>query len=507
MKLNPTTQQLIAREYRRLSDAKGGTSLDRQGAGNAVAAAENGWTLGEPYIDDGLSASRYARKRRDDFENLIADLSSGPTGRTSGFGADVLMLWESSRGSRKVGEWVSFIELCEAKQVLIWVTTHERLYDPRNGRDRKSLLEDAVDSEYESYKTHVRVTGTTAYEARKGRPHGKAPDGLMPVYDPRTGVLVTWVEDPERSGPVKELFELLEKGHSLAAIEGRFLEAGYLNRSGRPYSREHLRIMALRYAYAGLREHRGEIYEGVWDGIVPVRRFWNVNRILTAPARKTTRGGRARHELTAGLWCGVCGRGCTVGLVGRQRGRAPVYKCPDGCVSVQKRDVDEFVIGTREEPGAMMAYLARADLYRLLAAPDVDEAEVREVQAQLARERAELEKMEKASGRTLAEVEVLARSVETMRAEVKRLEERERELTLPPVVLKFIQPGLNVWESWEAAPVSARRELVRIVLSERGLGRVFVTKAEPRGPRQTADERLDFRRYPAPAGRRQANAG
>ena len=488
--------QLVAREYRRLSDAKGGTSLDRQGSDNAVVAAENEWTLGEPYVDDGLSASRYARKRRDDFENLIADLSTGSTGRTSEFGADVLMLWESSRGSRKVGEWVSFIELCEEKQVLIWVTTHERLYDPRNGRDRKSLLEDAVDSEYESYKTHLRVTGTTAFEARRGRPHGKAPDGLMPVYDSKTGDLETWVEDPQRSGPVKELFQLLEKGHSLAAIEERFLAAGYLNRSGRPYSREHLRIMALRYAYAGLREHRGDVYEGMWDGIVPVTRFWNVRRILTAPSRKTSRGGRAAHELTVALWCGPCRRLCQVSLTQGQRRRSPVYRCEGGCVSIQKQAVDDYIIGTPEEPGALMVYLARDDLYRLLAAPDADGTEVREIQVRLAQERTELKEMEQATARTLAEVEILGRSLTEKRTEVRRLEQREHELTLPPAVLPFIDPDTDVWTTWDETPVSGRRELVRIVLSERGLGKVYIHPALRNGPNQPpVTERLEFRNH------------
>ncbi|NJP75683.1 hypothetical protein HCJ99_33950, partial [Streptomyces sp. C1-2] len=44
---------LIAREYRRLSD-KGGRSVDDQGAENRTAADEQGWALGEPYVDDGF---------------------------------------------------------------------------------------------------------------------------------------------------------------------------------------------------------------------------------------------------------------------------------------------------------------------------------------------------------------------------------------------------------------------------------------------------------------------
>lgn len=490
---NLNGRQLIAREYRRLSDAKGGTSLQDQAEDNEVSADEHDWELGEPYIDDGLSASRYARKRRDDFENLTADLSSGPTGRDSRFGADILMLWESSRGSRKVGEWVSFIELCEAKQVLIWVTTHERLYDPSNGRDRKSLLEDAVDSEYESYKTHKRVSRTTAIQARKGRPYGFAPDGMRPVYDEKTGKLLTWVENPDRSHIPRQLFRLLEEGVTLAEIERRFGNRGYVDLSGNPFTRSHLRDMALRHSYAGLRSHRGEVYNGVWDGIIPADRFWNVQRILTAPHRKTTRTGRAVHELTGALRCDVCGKLSRVAV--NNSGRA-VYKCRGNCWIIQKAPVDEYIIGTREDPGALMEYLARDDLYQLLAAPGSDEAAVREVQTHLAQARAELEEMEQAKARTLAEAQVLARSIEDKRADVKRLEAREADLTLPPAILKMVSPGINVWDSWDQAPVSARREVVRVILSPRGLGTVYIGPALRHGPNQPVVERLDFRNTP-----------
>ncbi|MCH5677986.1 recombinase family protein [Streptomyces gilvus] len=482
------TAQLIAREYRRLSNKKRGTSLSRQGSDNAVSASDNAWRLHpEPYIDDGLSASRYARKNRDDFEKLIADLQTGPTGRDSRFGADVLMLWESSRGSRKVGEWVEFIELCEAKHVLFWVTTHERLYDPRNGRDRKSLLEDAVDSEYESYKTHRRTSGTVAFQASIGRPHGAPPDGLMPVYDEKTGDLVTWVEDPDRAHIPRELFRLLEEGVSLTEIERRFRAAGYLNRSGSPYSREHLRQSALKHAYAGLRSYDGHVFEGTWDGIVDPARFWAVQRILNAPHRKTTRGGRASHELTGSLWCSRC-------LIPITKIRDEVaYQCTGCWLRIQKGPVDDYIIGTKEEPGALLAFLARRDLYKRLAARDGDDQELRELRARLEQARAERDEFRSAKGSNLAEAMVLANSLSAKEQEVTELEAHERDLSLPPSVAKMIRPDTDVWESWEEATVSARREVARVVLSERGLGKPYVLPAPSRGRNQLVVERLDFR--------------
>src|SRR6266567_5443082 len=131
-----TTTQLKGREYLRVSQDRSGRarSVEEQHDDNLKAAEAHGFSInGEAYSDVSLSASRYATKVRGDFGRLLADLGRGR------FGADVLVLWESPRGSRKVGEWVTLIELCETAR--IHVTTNGRTYDPANARDRRSMLE------------------------------------------------------------------------------------------------------------------------------------------------------------------------------------------------------------------------------------------------------------------------------------------------------------------------------------------------------------------------------
>lgn len=492
---------LIAREYRRLSDRKGGTSLEDQGTDNEVAADENEWKLGEPYVDDGKSASRYARGRRNDFDQMVDDLESGPTGRTSRFGADILMLWESSRGSRRVGEWVSFIELCEDKGVKIWVTTHERLYDPANGRDRKALIDDANDSEFESYKTHRRVTRTTPKEAAKGRPHGQAPDGLKPLYDETTGKLLTWVEDEARSIVPRELFRLLEAGHSFSDIERRFARRGYTNKAGDPLTHGRLRSMAIKHAYAGLRSYKGTLYPGVWDGLVSEERFWAVYRVITDPARVTTTGP-ARHVLTAVLTCGRCGplprnRWRLLGAR-TPHDRKASYTCKACGLKIQKDPVDELLIGERRRPGVLLRYLAREDIYDVLRAPGSDEAAVSNLQAELARARTERDELRGAKGETLAEVRILATSLTAKEEEVAELEERERELTLPAPVLGIIRPGVDIWDSWHTAPIEARRATARLICSPRYLGRLVILPSPRTGWHQPIAERLHWDKSPAP---------
>lgn len=497
--------RLVAREYRRLSDAKGGTSIEDQGSDNTTAADENDWDLhGEPYIDEGLSASRYARKRRDDFDQLVADLSSGSTGRESRFGADILMLWESSRGSRRVGEWVSFIELCEEKGVKIWVTTHERLYNPANGRDRKALIDDANDSEYESYKTHKRVSRTAANQARKGRPYGEAPYGLMPVYDANTGKLVNWTEDPLRSMVPRELFRLLERRIPMAEIERRFERRGYRNRSGRPFIHAHLADMARRHSYTGLRYYKGVAYEATWDAIVPRKRFWNVQRFLDTPGRATYKGGGAQYELTAGLRCSRCGALFRVEKHEGPRARAsranrkPGYKCTNGCLNIEKQPVDELIIGKPGDLGVLLSYLAREDIYEVLRAPGSDDATVRQVQAQLATARAERDEMRQAKGSNMAQVLVLANSLAAKEQEVAELEARERELTLPSSILSVIKPGADVWTSWHEASIPARRDAVRLILAPRYLGYPYILPSPRTGPNQPVAERIVWRHVEGP---------
>ncbi|MGW4030790.1 recombinase family protein [Streptomyces sp. NPDC004838] len=490
-----STDRLRAREYRRLSDAKGGTSIEDQGLDNHDAAADQDWDLGKPYVDEGLSASRYARRARGDFDQLVADLKTGPTGRASDFGADILMLWESSRGSRQVGEWVSFIELCEQKRVRIWVTTHERLYDPANGRDRKALIDDAVDSEYESYKTHKRVSRTAPKEAARGRPHGEAPCGLKPVYDAATGKLITWVEDEERSEIPRTLFEMLEAGHTLAAVERRIFELGYRNGKGKRFTRGQLRFMAVRHSYAGLRYYKGAVYQGVWDGIVSEERFWAVYHRMTDPSRATAYGG-VKHPLTSSLWCGGCEK--NLGPLGVP-GRKPVYRCTSCGRRIQKQPVDDLIIGDRSAPGVLMAYLARADIYEVLSAPGRDDAAVRDIRVRLARARAERDELRGATGATLAEVRLLASSLDAKEAEVVDLEARERQLAVPAAVLSIVRPGVDIWESWHQAPITARRETASLILGPGYLGRPCLLRSPRTGASQPIAERIEWRRTLPPS--------
>ncbi|ONK12247.1 recombinase family protein [Streptomyces sp. MP131-18] len=480
---------LTGREYLRVSQDRSGQkrSVTEQHGENKEIAAEHGITIsGEPYTDNDLSASRYARKQREDFGRLMNDLKSDL------FGAQILVLWEASRGSRQMTEWVQLIEVCAEKRVRIFVTSHERLYDPRNGRDRSVLYDEANKGEYSSFETSERIKRTARRLARVGRPYGPAPYGFRPVYDQATGDLVNWVEDRPAARVPKILFHALVRGISFKRIERYLAKRGYLTHRGRPFTHQRLLGMAKTYAYAGLRVHipneidgepvrrRGvknpQITGAIWEPLVSPEVFWKVQKILADPARRTYRHGRAVHVLTSVIRCDVC-----AGPLRVKRPDMPdaVYVClRRQCVQISKAAVDAVLIGDVHNPGALLRYLASDAIYRDFAAPPTDDARDARVRAQLAELRAEKAVCESTQTKTAAEALMIAKTLDGITADIAALEARQQAAAMPSTIRSLVAPGQDIAERWARIELTARREAARLIFSPAALGEVRIRRRE-----------------------------
>lgn len=492
-----------AREYLRVSlDSSGREkSPEEQHGDNQRAADSRGWTLGKPYRDIG-SASRYAKKARQDFDRLIADLEAGH------FDANILILWESSRGSRKVGEWANLIELCEARGVKIFVTADAKLYDPREARDRRSLLEDAIDSAWESDKTSKRAIRARAADAASGRPNGPPNFGYARRFDPATGRLEAQDRDPDEAPIVEELFDRLYRGHSLLSIQKDFAARGIRSRQrfdkdGNPlpriaFSSQHLRSLAICRAYLGEREHtpgrkgtRGhhatletKYHKAMWPALVSRRKFFAVQRILTDPDRVTIRPGRSKHLLSMIAVCDVCD-----GPLAAKKPDTPEahYTCnKGGHVKVGYHELNEHV------EDEIITYLSRPENLALLA--ESDDAEVERAQATVAEIEGELRKL---AARVVAGelgVDFAALAEPGLRARLKAAKEAEERLSQPAVLAGLIEPGEDVATSWNRAPMTSKRGVVRILLTPPLLGEVRVIRSPVKRHRAPIEDRVVWRR-------------
>lgn len=494
--------EVLARAYLRVSKDRSGVAKS-VGQTNDVLAADcesRGWKYGASYSDNSKSASRYSRDVRGDFDQLIGDLEGDR------FGARVLLLWESSRGSRRVDEWVRLIDLCELRKVYFWVHTHNRLYDPANPRDRRTLLEDAVDSEYESGKTSARTRRDMAASAREGRPQGQIPFGYRRLYNDRTGKLIRQELDPDTAPLVKELFERYLEGVSLNDIAREWAERGVRSKGGKRFSPEHLRTLLRRPCYAGLRVHlpgvsgggsrkitEKDLYPAQWAGIVTQKQWRDVVKRMRAAGeahadkdRQAPRDGKAEYLLTYIARCAPCGGPMSA----RQRSNTVMaYGCHDlGCVSLLISELDEYI------EDILLTHLENPRVIREIRARSEQEDErVDKLTADIGRWEALIAELED----QVAEEKMtagLAGAIE--RKNLKKIKEAREEiqrLTIPSALVGMIAPGADVRQRWADAPMSARRITARAMFTPEQLGQIRIVGGK-RGVRTPAQDRVTLYR-------------
>lgn len=479
---------MTGREYLRVSRDKSGRerSPEEQHRDHLGVAIEHAWVLGESYKDIG-SASKYAAKAREGFDRLVADLAADR------FGAQMLVLWEGSRGSRRTNEWVHLIELCEDRNVKIFIYTYERVFDPANPYDRADLLELAIKSELASAETSKRTRRAAAATAAEGRPSGRCPYGYQRRYDPVTRKLVAQEEEPAEAAVVRELFERLHAGHSLRSIEKDFEARGIRSRSGKVFSAQHLRSLALNSAYSGVRVHdpnRGPGHKlsptatftpAVWTGLVERTVFLAVKRRLTAPERVTTRPGRAVHLLSMIALCDLCDGP----MAARSSDRGREYTCHrKGCVRVGYEELNTFA------EAAIIAYLSRPENLEWLTAQADDDATLLKAREQVAEIRNELDDLADRVGAGQISATLAARAEPAIQSRLKAAETLVAELTTPAPLRDLIGPGVDPVARWKSAPMPARREALRLLFSPQVCGQLRVRRSPTPGHRCPVADRV-----------------
>ncbi len=490
-----------ARPYLRVSVDKSGRdrSPEEQLRDHKRAAERHGWTLGEEYRDKG-SASRFAKKERKDFSRLLVDLDQGR------FDANILILWESSRGSRKLSEWVRLLELCEERKVRIYVTSDNRLYDLGDARDRRSLQEDGVDAEYESAKVSKRTKRNTAAFAAEGRPHGRIPFGYTRIYSDPSSTVRKQVPDVEEAPVIRELYDQLYKGVPLHAIARDFKARGFLRRqrydkqTGAPLPREpfspaHLRSLALNRTYIGERVHdpnrrqghataAATVSKGTWPALTTRKKWLRVEAMLTDKDRKTTRGGKAVHLLSLIAKCDACDG--TLSARSHPSGKGdPVYACRQrGCVTV---DYAELTALAEEQ---IFLHLSRPG--NLAQLTETDDAELEAARAAVTGVEKELRDLAARVGRNELSQEFAAMTAPGIEARLQEAKELETRLSTPAVLAGYLEPGQDVRQAWPHIPIAARRTIVRILCSPGYIGELRITRSPLAGHRVPVAERLKW---------------
>jgi len=261
----------------------------------------NGWPIAGEFEDVDRSASAYARKKRDDFEEMIEGIETGE--------CRVLVAFEASRYYRDLEIYVRLRRICMEADVLLCY--NGQVYDLSKSSDRKATARDAVDAESEAESIRERNLRTTRQNASRGGAHGPVPDGYKRRYDPDSGDLVDQVPHPERAGLIAEIFRRAAAAEPLAAICRDLNERGETTHRDKLWQRHHLQALLRNPAYIGHRRHLGvDTGKGLWPPICDdedfAETFQTVQEILSLPGRQLSPGSEARHLQTGIAGCGEC---------------------------------------------------------------------------------------------------------------------------------------------------------------------------------------------------------
>jgi site-specific DNA recombinase len=454
----------------------GGTSVTKQLERGRDFAKREGVNVVSEIRDDNKSASRGSRERSG-FADVRGQIERGE--------ADLLILWEVSRSSRDLEEFMRLVNTCSDNGLTIAVSGTR--YDPSAVNDWLPLVFQGVMAEAEARRIRQRNIDSVEINALRGTPHGRIPYGYRRVYDPMTGVLVKQTPHDEHDPNVltAEAQVIAEAVHAVLAGVTLRQVCRDLNAQGVPTPRKPrkdtiaenpggivtvwepstLRQLLLNPTIAGRRVHRGEdIGPAAWDPIVDYGTWLRLRNYLKDPSRLTVsnpRGPAPRHLLSGIARCGECGARMKAATNMSRIPRA--YTCrAEGCmrVTASADRVDErveAVLAALFERPDFQGALAGAHRRRETAAtrgPDVASL--------IGAREAEFEAVERL--REAGELTLRAYAAETKRIElaIKGLRSQQAAAVSSPALRRLLT-GATLQDGWDEAELMDRREVVRLL--------------------------------------------
>ncbi len=433
-------------------------SIDEQLVEGREAAEDNGWPIVAEY-SDGVSASRFGRRTRKEWHNLLDDLDQGLL--------DVIITWEPSRADRDLETWVAFVAKCRAKGVLIHITGEDDTLDARNPSHWRRLIEGGLDAAMESEKISKRVRRGVAAAAVAGAFHGDCPYGYERVIvgerPTRHGAKPVKEQRPHpvHAAVVAEIFERVARNDPIKTVVDDLNQRGVLAPVGEVWHRNTIRKIVFNVAYLGQRSHKGEVHDGTWPELVSADLFHAAGKVLRDPKRKTAQPGRLKHLLSY-VVSTPCGS--VVHYMGPARGRYARYHCvADGCAAVGVAEAEEYVARL------VVKRCCRKDVRELFTDDDEPAQRAKDEAAALRGKLKEatdsfLKPKGGISADRLAEIE------QQLKPQIADAEARSVSRKAPQAMLDLLSAAefgaVKVRPVWDGLPVAAQREVLRLLFDD-----------------------------------------
>lgn len=438
------------------------------------------WHIVQVFQDAGLSASRHARRERDDFESLLDAIENEPA--VPGV-IRIVVAYEASRYYRDLEAYVRLRNACYHAGVLLCY--NNTVYDLSKREDRKATAQDAIAAEDEVEGIRDRNVRTARQTAEKGGVWGKIQFGYLRKYDPDTGELIGQFEHPDHGPIVVRSLKHVDSGGSLhSLVKSLKADPKAVRPDGATWNDHLVKYMLLNRAYLGERLHHGTYRKATWNPLKGLETpegqalFRRVTKLLTAPGRGEQFDSRAKHLMTGIGLCGECGdesrlKANPTGTAERPR---IVYRCEEKLdVSIRADILDAYVVE------ALLAWLRNKQTARAALVPDQGAVaeEVQRAQELLGVYEEELEEARRLNrtrndqGRPLLSLESLSQKELELLPEIERLRGRLESVTGVPLLIQQLLDAPDpeaVWNGSVKAPglsMEQRREAIRRIVTVR----------------------------------------
>jgi DNA invertase Pin-like site-specific DNA recombinase len=245
-------------------------SLDAQRDACAAYIASqrhDGWGLVKAAYDDGGFSG--GSMDRPALRQLLADIREGLV--------DIVVVYKIDRLTRSLADFAKMVEVFDAKGVSFVSVTQQFNTTTSMGRLTLNVL--LSFAQFEREVTAERIRDKIAASRKKGMWMGGAP----PLgYDVRDRKLVP---NPEEARTVRRLFEAYLEVRSIKALARWTKDQGIVTKvrrdrdgkvrsGGRPFSTGNLHALLQYRTYIGEVSHKGAVYPGEHDAILP-RDLWD----------------------------------------------------------------------------------------------------------------------------------------------------------------------------------------------------------------------------------------
>lgn len=294
--------------------------------------ARKKWSVVGEFIDDGRSASRYARKVRPQFAELVGRIEAGEVG--------AVVAWDLDRLLRNPKELEALIDLSDKAGLrVVALGGSDIKLETSDGRFLARIL--VAKAAKESDDISRRTRRAKAAKAERGEPvrlHNIAAFGWIDGMTP----------DPKLADAIRDGARRLLAGEiGTTALAREWSEADYPRpRGGRKWSSTSVRNVMTSPRNAGLVQHQGEtLGPATWPAIIDRVTHERLLVMFADPERK--HGARRVTTFTGIFRCGRCG-----GKMYRDSspGRGVVYRCKpnpqsDNCgrVAVSGARAEQYV--------------------------------------------------------------------------------------------------------------------------------------------------------------------